>query len=816
MSTFTKRNFIGGLNSQIDPTKLDPQNEHFLGLNIRVRTNTAKPVRAPLEITAGLPLGHIQGLYTFDTTVLAFVGGFGYYQLEGSTNWVPIAGMQMSASVDEIDCELIPASTVNFVRKAPAGGTTQSTNSVIFSNPLASSPECVIVMDGVSQPWLIFPDGTARIVQTYAQWSPTNAEYVPIARYPLYVSGILYCVGLDLNGKRTQIYRSVTGRPIDYVILLDQNGNKISANETEGGAPVLSHRVSFNAITQLAEINAINGGWLACTQTASYVVTPDYNFTIAAEPTFSNQTVADVGAVTKNSIVPVLGDTTIICKTGIRSFNGVENFRWQGKNAPFSAAVNNFISNREQIEAAGVTFDDYALYALNTAFGPGILVFDMLLQKFVGLDIYRNVGPIKQFAKVQSGTSEKLYFYTTDDKLYQAFAGDTQRAEIYLCDLTPSSTVAHHRITDVYVLFSNIVESGYVESLVYSDRVYYNAGAQAITASEESALKPISVPFSQPNGGDDSQTRTFGYTDLTRLGWRATAGVAWNSDAELMEVGVVIQETESYAVDPAAVSQPIDNVTMILVGNDGSLSANRVTLNTAMQTVDVDSYIGCGQHTDVDGSTSDINTVMKPFWNVQRLANKFIAVPGGPDLDTTNGLPFYQYVQQGPNHYSKHTYGTYVDVFCITSGYNSAGTQVEASNLTQATIIASEQMQWLRTQLAASTAAYKIVIWYDTPYTSDPTITPRLVDIPLKAWGADLLVTGAGDMYERLVTEDAFTVVNVGTGGHSLYSGAVSVVPESRKIIQNTYGYLKIVANPLRLTCNFISTNNEQLDRFTI
>jgi len=428
MEHVVKLNWLGGMNSQLDTSKLDFGSGYYLGVNIRTRCNTAQSILAPLDITAGLPSGGtIQGIYTFGTTLLVFKGGSAFVKLNGTGMWNQLSSFAMSPTAPEIDCELVPASTVNFVRASNGTGSTQTTNSVVFTNPINASPQCLIVMDGVSQPRIIFEDGTSRVTKTYAQWTSADPEYVPIGRYPLYSGGVLYCVGRDLSGNYTQIYRSVSGRPLDYIILLDELGNKIDpVAEAVGGAPALSYRVSYSPTTAMARSNTSPGAIIVSTALASFLVQPNYDSLIAAEPTFNNTFLFDVGAVSKTSIVDVLGDTTIVYKSGIRSFNGVQQTKFQGKNSPFSSPVNNFIARKEQTVTTGISYDDYAFYALATVFGPGVLVYDFLQQVFVSVDLYPNVGLIKQFAKVQTGTIERLYFYTTDNKVYQAFSGYTE------------------------------------------------------------------------------------------------------------------------------------------------------------------------------------------------------------------------------------------------------------------------------------------------------------------------------------------------------------------------------------------------------
>lgn len=84
-----KTNWLGGMTSMPDPSKINFDSAYYLGVNIRTRANTCKGVRAPKDISGGLPSGmHIQGIYTFDTTVVVFANGGAYYKLANTENWV--------------------------------------------------------------------------------------------------------------------------------------------------------------------------------------------------------------------------------------------------------------------------------------------------------------------------------------------------------------------------------------------------------------------------------------------------------------------------------------------------------------------------------------------------------------------------------------------------------------------------------------------------------------------------------------------------------------------------------------------------------
>ena len=826
MPEAVKHNWLGGMNSQLDPSKRDFQQGYYLGINIRTRKGVPTSIKGPLNITGGLPTGQKkQGLYTFGESLLAFVGGAAYVQINGSGPWIQLSNFQMSTTADDIDTCLVPSSTVNFIRTATST-TTQADNAVVFGDPIAASPQCLVCMDGETQSRVIFEDGTSRVLQTYAQWTPTGAEYVPIARFPTYVDGILYCVGKDARGNYTQIYRSVTGRPLDFVILLNSSGNKISGLESEGGAPQLATRVSFASVTAMQVVSALPGGFVVSTKNGSWLVQPDYTFTIAAEPTFRNQFLFDVGAVGKNAIVDVLGDTTIVCRSGVRSFNGVQQFRWQGKNAPFSANVNNFISNQEQTVTAGISYDDYAFYALSTRYGPGILVYDFLQQAFVGIDLYKNVGLIKQFAKVQVGTTEKLYFYTVDGEVFQAFAGTTAKAQIFCNELVPESVKGSHRINDLDVVFSNIAESGYAETFIYSDNLYANVGAQRLVQSTSNDTTPTNLPYNTPIGGTQCQNASFNYMSQNARGWRAMIGVCWDADASILELGVKTTEDDSYTYPtPSVVTTQVENYVLAAIGNDGTATTGRVALNKTIQKLGPACVIGSGNHASYPGANANIGTHWAPYWSVYHTADRFHAATGVNELATTNGEPWYRTLRQGPHHYSYKDFDT-TRVYFLTSGWARLNpypdpfpgppVQVEPSNLDGPTIELSTQMQWLKNTIAGSDKRFNIVCWFDAPYSSNPLVATQLSTIPLKSWGVDLLITGNGAMYERLTTPEGLTVINNGTGGGTLYTGALTLSPYSRYVKQGMFGFVKLVTNPLRLVATFQDANNTVYDTVTL
>jgi hypothetical protein len=368
----TKTNWLGGLNQLSDITKLG-ENEYWILLNGRVRKNAVEAVNLPLNVTNNLSeVGNIQDISAAGSLLVAFAGGKAFYKTTDGT-WLLIESFTMGSTQSRVYTALVPGSTVNFTRAV-----TSSTGTLTLGGAVGASPSALIVMDGVLQPWVIFPDGTSRVTDTYGAWTLSHPEYVPVANYPMFYNGVLYAVMAEADGdsptrRKNQIVRSVTGAPLNFLIAVTPTGDKTSIKESEGGALAMATNVDYNDVTCLAPLNANDGGFFVGTQHSSFIVYPDYNNLIYAEPTFRNQSITSIGPLNPDSVVDVLGDVAFVHDTGIRSFNGITQFRFEGRNAPFSGPINSLLDGITQTSAATGTHDNYALFAVTTIYGLSLI-----------------------------------------------------------------------------------------------------------------------------------------------------------------------------------------------------------------------------------------------------------------------------------------------------------------------------------------------------------------------------------------------------------------------------------------------------------
>ena len=528
---FQKNSFSGGINQQIDATRIGA-NEYPLLVNGRTRYDVVEPINAPAIVTSGLPVsGKYQGCYAAGSYLLVFISGQAYYQnYETPGAFTLIAGFLLDATVEYLYAEQVPASTVNFQRAMSVA--TSVTSSVNFTSTSTPSPQAVVVQDGINQPWIIFPDGSARQCGTYATWLPSNREYVPIGKQMVFANGILYVV----SGDGKLIYRSVSGRPLDFVVAIDTAGDKISPDELLGGARVVSHSVDYDAITCIKPSNTDTNAIFVSTLRNSFLITPRYDLTVYGEPTFRNTYLFNTGVNNQFSFTDVLGDSAFIDHTGVRQFNAVLSTRNEGRNAPFSAKLNPLFRDVVQGTTATGDLDNYTFFSVNTIYGPSVLVFDTLAKVFSSLDIYNNIGTIKMFAQVKTSTSRRLFFITSDNALYEAFANSAfETCSLYAGEFCSNDPSVEQKMDMLKLVFIDALQSGTVNVKLFADRLDDQTQSEIITQNTASPSVPVSpIPFGAATS-DTVKNLIFKFPQ-SRQAWKVGFLISWNFDVSLSHV----------------------------------------------------------------------------------------------------------------------------------------------------------------------------------------------------------------------------------------------------------------------------------------
>ena len=253
----------------VDDSRLG-DDEYSFAMNVRNRFGELTPIKRPLTISTGFTANQrFQGIYTVGDFILLFQSGNAKFKHRLSSTWVTLwdgstrSSLQMSANVDFMYVQAVPGSTMNMERKATSATGAEDISLTYNSTAWVKTSAGIVVQDGENIPNLIIFSSSnqtavidARKCTAYTDWDVTTREYVPIGKQMMFFGGKLYVIGADASGNFTQIYHSVTGRPLDFVVAINDSGAQIDADEeANGGAGVVSYSVSYESVTCMRPLN---------------------------------------------------------------------------------------------------------------------------------------------------------------------------------------------------------------------------------------------------------------------------------------------------------------------------------------------------------------------------------------------------------------------------------------------------------------------------------------------------------------------------------------------------------------------------------
>ena len=541
---YEQTSFGGGMNQLAVDTAL-AEDEYRLLINARQRFGEVVPVQQS-ELQTGLPAGNFQGGIGVGNVTLAFVSGLAYYQIDGTTNWQKIANFLMDTVADRLWAIAVPKSTQNYVRLRGA-----SINQPIVLNTdftVAGNPAGILVQDGINQAWLIQFNAVsqtfvARVTKTFAQWTNVSAsandrEYVPVGRQMFFLNQKLYTVAPD----RKSLYQSVTGRPLDFMLNVTSDGNKLGA-ESVGGAVSVSFAFDSNEITCVKTTNTPDS-FIYATARHVRVIQLDYTNTIFGEPTYRQAAIVEAGVTNQESLVDVLGDATFVDNDGIKSFNAVETLMVEGRNSIFSLQIAALLTGHLQEETAAVSYDNYSLFYCRTVLGQAIAVYDTLLEKWVGLDITEVTG-IKQFFVVATGQVSKLYAVCGDSLYLMYVLDDREVAQMHTKSLLAGNMRLEHKGQSLQPIFRGCTQDGTLRAIEFVDEQRSASESRTMTESVMAMIWPLQFPFifsSKPNMINNNLVFNEGY-----VGKKISYIVTWDTDAALRGLHIITSDHEGDA-----------------------------------------------------------------------------------------------------------------------------------------------------------------------------------------------------------------------------------------------------------------------------
>jgi tartrate-resistant acid phosphatase type 5 len=184
--------------------------------------------------------------------------------------------------------------------------------------------------------------------------------------------------------------------------------------------------------------------------------------------------------------------------------------------------------------------------------------------------------------------------------------------------------------------------------------------------------------------------------------------------------------------------------------------------------------------------------------------NRFFPTLGNHDWSVPGAQPYLDYFSlPGNERYYEFTWGS-VRFFALDSD----------SHEPDGKTLDSVQATWLRDELAASTATWKIVYMHHPPFSSGQHGSSSALQWPYKEWGATTVLAGHDHTYERIL-RDGFPYFVNGLGGNHRYS-FTKVVAGSQVRYRDDYGAMLVEASCHDITFQFYTRSGQLIDEFTI
>lgn len=537
----SQSDFSGGVDLVSDDTNISETGYRWL-LNARQRYGKMQAVTQATLLST--PTGKKQGCIAVGNVQVLFINGHAFYQLVNTNVWIEVPNLQLDATVDQLYAIAVPASSLNYVRKLNPDGNVSSAILQTLDFRPQGSPACILVQDGINQPWLITFDETtnafsSRVTQNYAGWANTDIgqEYVPIGTTMLFLNQILFIVAPD----GTEIYRSVSGQPLNFMVNITNTGDKLPT-EDAGGAITTSFAFDYDPVTALIAVNIPNS-FIYATRNTTRVITLDYTSTIFGEPLFDQSAIISAGILNNYSVADILGDYAFVDYEGITSFNAVQQLKFSGRNSIFSFAISNLFKDIKQTYTVAIPFNNFVLFNVDTIWGNIIAVYDTLVSQWVAFDIL-GIARIKQYALVDTEGDTQLIVVTTDDNVYQLYSNTAASLQASLLTRAFTSTSGPALQTDTS---TNEIKSNRFELIFYRGTVNgiasvtevcdgstTNALTQSVEGNDTQDISPINLVTTKQYN-EQIKRNTFVFRDSLK-GYKLSYLISWTSDAAMQKL----------------------------------------------------------------------------------------------------------------------------------------------------------------------------------------------------------------------------------------------------------------------------------------
>lgn len=530
--------FAGGMNSLQDDTAI-ANNEYVIAFNVNNRYGKLEPFRDNTEIASAYT-GKKQGILGFGQYIIFFISGYCYYQNTITGDIFKIDNFYMSPTAEKYYVIAIPPSSSNLKRFL-----SESDNAVVTydgSITVNGSPAGLLVQDGNSQPWLLYiEDGSvkARVTFKYEDWSIENREYVPVGLDMLIADGILWIVSPD----RTRLYRSLTNRPLDFVVSVDADGSK-APNAVNGDALVSSFFITYSSIISLIPFNGTS--FIVGTDSPySYVVNIDRSQLTWAEPRFSKEDLFNAAPINSYSYRDNLGDSVFITVNGIRSFNTTRQLMIESKNDIFTSKIHSYFENILQDQnSCIIEFNNYLLFSVNTIYGSLLAVYDQTLKQWSSF--IRLSSKIKQFASLLP-LYNRLYAITSDDRIIELFSSaNPMRGFVKIKRFAPDDCSIQHKLSSYRLVIEDQLQDGTVLVTAYVDNKRAESKQQVLLAGNPSSIYSNDFPVTEDIEGIEN--KLFKFSNNPKTGYKIGYNIEWTGGGKL-HAGLHLSEISTPMLD---------------------------------------------------------------------------------------------------------------------------------------------------------------------------------------------------------------------------------------------------------------------------
>ena len=273
--------------------------------------------------------------------------------------------------------------------------------------------------------------------------------------------------------------------------------------------------------------------------------------------------------------------------------------------------------------------------------------------------------------------------------------------------------------------------------------------------------------------------------------------------------------TETPPPTPTLTATPVPPVRFAVIGDYGLAGTPEAEVAALVLGWQPDFIVTVGDNNYPSGEaeTIDLNigqyyhSYIAPYsgaYGAGAESSRFFPTLGNHDYYSDLAQPYFDYFSlPGNERYYDFTWGA-LHFFLLNSN------EYEPDGVGRS----SAQAAWLKTQLAASTSPWQIVVFHHAPYASGYYGGTDWMRWPFGEWGADAVLAGHDHVYERLLVDGIPYFVN-GLGGGGRYNFG-EVDPHSSVRYNANHGAMLVTASAAQVTFQFYTRTGELVDTYVV